>query len=106
MNFFDKPTNLSFMQARLLNGMHVIYDNYRNNIWIDSETMNEIEKKLYPEYKTTGGYLKVLDHKEAWKAMWGKITEAQKQSIMDLPNFDKNKFFKITGIQIKEGEKE
>ncbi len=106
VNFFDKPTNLSFMQARLLNGMHVICDNYKNNIWINSETMNETEKKLHPEYKTTGGYLKVLDYKEAWKAMWGEITEAQKQSIMDLPNFDKNKFFKITGIQIKEGEKE
>ena len=66
--------------------------------------MSDSEKEEHPDHEATGGYLKVLDYKEAWKKMWKSLSEKEKQSILDLPNFDKDIFFDITGIRIKKGD--
>ena len=64
--------------------------------------MNDEEKEQYPTYKTTGGYLKVLGYKEAWKNMWNNnITNEEKEEIKNIPNFDKDKFEEITGIKVE-----
>ena len=67
--------------------------------------MTEEEKANNPEYKTTGGYLKVLDFKEAFKNMWIRLNKEQKNIIInELPNFDKYIFKEITGIDIDKDE--
>ena len=69
-------------------------------VWIYESSMTEQEKAQYPSYKTTGGYLKVFTYEEAWKNLWNSITDEEKQEIINIPNFDKNKFKEITGIEI------
>ena len=68
-------------------------------------TPEEIEK--HPECETIGGYVKVFkitdEDKQKW---WDGLDGEDKTSVMSLPNFDKDKFYKCTGIKIKEGEKE
>ena len=68
-------------------------------------TPEEIEK--HPECETIGGYVKVFkitdEDKQKW---WDELSEADKATVMSLPNFDRDKFYKCTGIKIKEGEKD
>ena len=103
--FFDKPTSLTFIEAYVLEGIKTIRNKYQNNIWVSSDNMSDSEKEEHPDHEATGGYLKVLGYKEAWKEMWKSLSEKEKQSILDLPNFDKDIFFDITGIRIKKGVK-
>ena len=71
--------------------------------WIDELNMSEEEKKQYPHYKTTKGYLKKYTYKEAWKNTWKELTEEEKEVIVtELPNFDKDIFKEITGIEVNE----
>ena len=74
--------------------------------WIKREDMTEIEKKDNPKCETTGGYLKVLDYKEAWAESWENATEEDKELLYNLPNFDKEVFKEISGIDIEENIKE
>ena len=63
--------------------------------------MTEEEKEENPQYKTTGGYLKKRTYHEAWQIMWNSWTKEQQNSIKKLPNFDKDIFKEITGIEVK-----
>jgi len=47
-----------------------------------------------------GGYLKTYKYKEACGTWWKKLTEENKKIIQKIPNFDKNKFYHITGIEL------
>jgi len=64
--------------------------------WIWADDLAE-----HPEYKTTGGYLKVCDTKKAFLTWWNGLTEREKQVIKNIPNFDAGKFYKITGIKVE-----
>ena len=39
-------------------------------------------------------------YKEACKNWWNKYTDKEKAVIMSMPNFDKDKFKQITGIEV------
>ena len=62
--------------------------------------MTDEEKENHPEYKTTGGYLKVLDETECTQMWWDNANEEVKQCILDLPNFDADIFKECTGIDV------
>ena len=70
--------------------------------WISCEDMSDEEKEKYPSYKTTGGYLKVLDERDAVQDYWNGLSEYDKQKIYDLPNFDREIFKQCTGIEVEE----
>ena len=63
--------------------------------------MTDEEKEANPSYKTTGGYLKKRTYHEAWRIMWDSWTKEQQDSIKKLPNFDKDIFKEITGIEVE-----
>ena len=70
--------------------------------WIEEEDMTEEEKEENPSYKITSGYLKVYGYKEAFKKSYNTATMEEQLKIKDLPNFDADKFFEISGIRIDE----
>ena len=47
-----------------------------------------------------GGYLKEYSYKEACANWWIELTEENREIIKSIPNFDKEKFYEITGINI------
>lgn len=49
--------------------------------------------------------LKRRSYKDACAIWWSKLTEKNKKIIQEIPNFDLEIFFDITGIDIKEGIK-
>ena len=101
IKIFDKPSNLTYNDWMNSKARNIIKWNLETTVWIYEKNMNNEEKEQYPTYKTTGGYLKVLGYKEAWKNMWNNITNEEKEEIKNIPNFNKDKFELITGIKVE-----
>jgi hypothetical protein len=70
--------------------------------WISSDDMTYAEKVENPEHKTTGGYLKVYEYKEAFKKSWNEADKEDRAKLFNLPNFDADVFFEISGIDVRE----
>ena len=100
IKIFDKESNMTLREWRESRARRIIAWNMETTVWIYQSNMTEEKKEQYPSYKTTGGYLKVFTYEEAWKNLWNSITDEEKQEIINIPNFDKNKFKEITGIEI------
>ena len=102
LRFFDKETDMTFEQWRnseaywLMNRI-----DFRPADWIWSNEMSDAEKAEHPEHETTGGYLKIRDNTDCCKEWWNGLSKSEKQVIMNIPNFDADKFFKITGIKVE-----
>ena len=48
----------------------------------------------------TGGKYVTVPYKEAFVEFWGKLSDKDKRSVKDLPNFDADVFFEITGVKL------
>jgi hypothetical protein len=102
---FNKPSDWTFRdwrdsEARYL--LNKIQHNVLEWIWFDD--MTDEEKEQYPEYETTGGYLKELDESECDQIWWNSLSEREKDIIKALPNFDADIFKEITGIDVSNKE--
>jgi hypothetical protein len=70
--------------------------------WIQFCNMTEEEKKNNPQTEVTGGYLKTLDYKEAWKKAYDNASKKDIVLLKALPNFDAKVFEEITGINVNQ----
>ena len=95
---FDKPCTIDEWNNAYKPGW--IY--FSLTEWVYKEDMNDKEKEDNPSYKTTGGYLRVYGYQEAWRKSYDSVTREEQLKIKDLPNFDKDKFKQISGIDIDE----
>ena len=50
--------------------------------------------------ENTGSHLKTVDFKTACRMMWNKLSDEDKQSVKEIPNFNAEVFKEITGIEI------
>lgn len=94
VRLFNKETNLYHKDIKLPSFYLPITE------WIPEDSMTEQQKIDNKDFYITGGILIERTYKEAWGVVWNKFTREQKQMFLDLPNFDKNIFFEITGIDI------
>ena len=62
--------------------------------------MTDEEREAHPEAETTGGYLKMLNEPERGVIWWRGLSDRQKAIITAIPNFDKEIFKEITGIDV------
>ena len=69
--------------------------------WIE---YTDEEKQFDKDKDLIGGYLKTYTYKEACKNWWNEYTDKEKAIIMSMPNFDKDKFKQITGIEVERNE--
>ena len=101
--FFDKPTDMTFDQWRLSKAYSLLSQiDLDPVVWIPLKHMTELEKKQHPESYTTGGYLKVRDTNDRFIEWWNNLTDEEKDIIKSIPNFDPDKFYKITGIRVED----
>ena len=63
--------------------------------WVASSDMTDEEKEKNPDHKKTGGFLRGLG-----KSDYSTLTEADRNFIKSLPNYDDDVFFQITGIRL------
>src|SRR5574344_1153901 len=74
-------------------------------VWVSHDTATDEEKEEHKqEIETCGGFLKTLDYKEAFKLAWDKASEEEHEQVKQLPNFDADIFYEISGIDVR-GEK-
>ena len=99
--FFDKPTDMTFSEWRSSDAYYLLNRiDFTPVVWVWSENMTDKEKSDYPEHKTTGGYLKIRDNSDCCKEWWKGLTKDEKKIIKNIPNFDADKFFEITGVEV------
>jgi hypothetical protein len=98
---FNKPSDWTYNDWRRSEANGVLSGLVLSE-WIGWYNMTDEEKKEYPKAFVTDGYLKRHDYKTACAAMWAKLSDIEKQRVYDLPNFDAEVFFQITGIQTKQ----
>ena len=72
--------------------------------WILKINMTDKEKEDNESYKTTGGYLKEYDYKEAFQQSYNKASQEDKDLLLKLPNFNAEVFKEISGINILKQE--
>ena len=104
MYLFNKPTDFTRDEFKNVfpNEHRLLFNSpFPLTEWIDERDMSDKEKKANPSCKTTGGYLKERTYHEAWRIMWDSWTKKQQKSIKKLPNFDKDIFKEITGIEVE-----
>ena len=107
IRIFNKPSNWTLRDWINSDIRRILNLNFKNSVWIYEENMTDEEKEKYPDYKTTGGYLKVFEFKESCKNMWNNLTAEEKEKVItELPNFDEDIFKEITGINVEEIRKE
>ena len=69
--------------------------------WVETKDMTDDEKNNWTSHKQTGGFLKTIDYKDAWKEMWNGMSSDEKKIFTTLTNFDADIFQQITGINVK-----
>ena len=98
IRIFNKPSGMS------------LRDFYRSRYWsalcgaefslTEWVYYTDEEKAADPEKERRGGYLKVNTYEEAWAKWWEALSEEDKQTIKDIPNFNPEIFKDITGIEV------
>nr|DAN37739.1 MAG TPA: pentapeptide repeat protein [Caudoviricetes sp.] len=100
---FNKPTKLTYeeLQEKHPEAYNLLYySSFKLTEWIPDYNMSDEEKTAHPEYKTIGGYLKRNGFKEVCQKMWDSFSKTERNKIKKLPNFDRDIFKKITGIEV------
>lgn len=88
--FFNKPSKVK-VTAELANKLRSI--NVKPILtWIPSDQMTDAEQTAHPSHKTTGGFLRSTGRHD-----FRYLTEADKQFIRSLPNFNDKIFQVISG---------
>ena len=74
---------------------------HTKTVWINEKYMTDSEKEENPTWECTGGYLKIIEatneDKQRW---WDNLDDEDREEVMSLPNFDKDIFKEITGIEV------
>ena len=94
---FDKPISLlEYQQIRFPSWFY-----FDMCMWIQYDRMTDAEKGDHPHADICGGYVKTVPYKEAWKNAYNQASEAERQLIWAIPNFDPVVFETITGLHME-----
>lgn len=100
IKIFDEESNMTLRAWRESRARRII-NRIELSTWVYTEDMTKEEKEKHSSYKIAGGYLKSFSYKEAWANLWNNLDDNEKRIIMNIPNFNKEKFRKITGIDVE-----
>lgn len=77
--------------------------NFDLTVWVSHDTATDKEKEVYKnEIEVCGGFLKTLEYKETFRLAYSKTNDEEKVELFNLPNFDKEVFQEISGIDVTE----
>lgn len=100
---FNKPSNLTYDDWLNSRARYILTKCPSNVItWINEDDMTDEEKKQHPEYSTTGWFWREIEKEPKRQEWWNNLSDEDKDAVMSLPNFDKEIFKKITGIDVEQ----
>ncbi len=95
---FDIETDMTVTEFRNSKYCDALYSApFMLTEWVE---YSEEEMQADENKKLIGGYLKKYTYKEACENWWDRMTDENKAIIHQIPNFDKDKFYQITGIKL------
>ncbi|MFG6383441.1 MAG: hypothetical protein K1V96_04195 [Lachnospiraceae bacterium] len=98
---FNKPSTWTYQDWLESDACHLLKQVPMDVLeYVPFGKMNKEEKEFHPEAEITGGYLKILDSCKNAVTWWERLSKEQKQIIIEIPNFDKEIFKEITGIDV------
>ena len=102
IRLFNKRSNWTYRDWRYSSARDLMCDcPYTKTVWINEKYMTDSEKEENPTWKCSGGYLKINEvtdeDRQAW---WDNLDDEEQEEIKSLPNFDKEIFKEITGIEV------
>jgi hypothetical protein len=100
VDFFNKPSDWTENDFLNSKAYFLLRDYVETKIWVYPDSMTEEEKTKNPSWKTCDGYLKDIPFKEAFQNAWHNWNATNRKAFADLPNFDADIFFQITGVKI------
>ena len=99
---FNKPSDWTYQDWLNSDARYILMDCPSNVLaWVWDDDMTDEEKEQHPEYSVTGGFLKHIEKETGRQMWWDGLSDRQKDIVMQLPNFDKDIFKKITGITVE-----
>lgn len=102
---FNKPSNWTYSQWLKSRACHLLNDIPNRTVeWIGEYSMTAEEKELNPGYETVGGYLKVFsqdENRNMAQKWWDELDDSEKKTILSIPNFDADIFYKCTGVNVQ-----
>ena len=91
---FNKMTNIKISEVKIPD-----WCRFDLTVWVSHDTASDEEKIEHKrEIETSGGFLRSLDYKDAWRLAWNKASEKERKKLFDLPNWNNEVFKEITGI--------
>lgn len=98
---FNKPSDMTYREWMDSDARYLLNQIPKNVVeWVYEDDMTDEEKVENPTYKTTGGYLKILDESECAQIWWDGLEDEEKKIIQSIPNFDPDIFRQCTGIEV------
>ncbi len=98
---FNKPTDWTYRDWLNSPARRLLYQIPREIVtWVEAKDMTDAEKFLHPAYEVTGGYLRLSDVSDCGQIWWDGLSEADKEIITSLPNFNPVIFEYCTGIVV------
>ena len=99
---FNKPSDWTYQDwlnstARWI--LNSIPSNFLEWVWFCA--MTDEEKAAHPGCEVTDGYLKHVEKEAERQMWWDGLFDQEKKTVMSIPNFDKDIFKEITGIEIQ-----
>lgn len=99
---FNKPSGWTYRDWRTSDACMLLSWMEKGTRYVYFRDMTDEEREAHPEAETTGGYLKELDIVERGSAWWRGLTDEEKAVVKAIPNFDKEIFKEITGVDVDE----
>ena len=91
---FNKETDKKFGEIEFPDFLY-----FNLTIWVSHDTATDGEKELHKkEIETSGGFLKTLGYKEAFRLAWDKADKEEHKELLTLPNWNNEIFREISGI--------
>ena len=98
VRLFNKDTDIEIKDVK------IPFIELKITEWISDDKMTEAQKLNDPQFFVKKGTLIKRTYKEAFVLAWKELDEKTKQKFKDLPNFDADIFFEITGVDLKQKE--
>ena len=94
VRIFNKETTLSRGDIRFPTFLY-----FDLTVWVSRDTATDEEKEEHKkEIETSGGFLKTLGYKEAFRLAWDKASKEEHRQLLELPNWNNEIFKEISGI--------
>ncbi len=71
--------------------------------WVPIDKMSDAEKAANPTHATVGGFIRPHNKtiQEVFPLWWARASKEDRQKFLDFPNFDAQKFYECTGVDVR-----